>query len=376
MFIKKLSLKNFQKHSDLTLEFTSGVNYIYGSSDAGKSCIRRAIGFLFFGDPRTEVIRKEGTKQTSVLAIMDNEVEVERIKSSSINRYIVRKDGQELIYDSIGASIPKEVQQILQVSTINIDDKEELLNLNIEKQITLPFLSDKSPAFRNKLFNILTGNDVVDKIIQNLNKEMLGIGRDIKSEQEFIETNEPRLQEVTIQHSEKAKVLGNFQEKREILLKKVDQYKKLVDLQTRITTITAGLVQTQEALQGIKIVPEEIIGKLKGLIDKWIALDDLQEAVEANKTAILEAESALKGIKIPEMDILTVRGQIERLKALQRIQDSYLDIETNRKEKQAMIQRQIELIVQSDEKYSTLLKEAGVCPVCKQDTSKCGITHG
>ena len=123
MNVSKIILKNFQKHSDLTLNFTSGVNYIYGSSDAGKSCIRRAIGFLFFGDPRSDdTIRKEGTKVTSVTAILDNGAEVERVKSSSINRYIVRVPGhKELTYDSIGATIPEEVKQILQVDLVEIE---------------------------------------------------------------------------------------------------------------------------------------------------------------------------------------------------------------------------------------------------------------
>ena len=374
MWLKELELFEFQKHAHLKLTFGPGVNYLYGASDAGKSCIRRAIGFLYFGDPRTDVIRREGSKQTSVRAVMNDDIEVERIKSSSINRYIIRKPNcKELVFDSIGASIPEEVQKILQVSTLNIDDKEAPLNLNIEKQITLPFLSDRSPSFRNKLFNRLTGNDLLDKLIQNLNKEMLGIGRDIKAAQEFIATNEPRLQEVTIQHSDKAKVLGNFQEKREVLLKKVDQYKKLVDLQTRLGAITTGLTQTQEALKVIKMVPQETINSLHTMIDSWISFTDLKEALEANKTSLLEAESALKGIKTPEMDIHTVRVQIDRLKALQRIREGFGDLEAGIKEKQAMLQRQIEQIGQCEEKYSTLLKEAGVCPVCKQDTTKCQV---
>ena len=111
MWLKKLTLKNFQKHENLTLDFTPGVNILYGHSDAGKSCIRRAIGFVFFGDPRTDaVIRKEGTKQTSVTALLDNGNEVERVKSASVNRYIVRVPNEkELVYDSIGAEIPEEV---------------------------------------------------------------------------------------------------------------------------------------------------------------------------------------------------------------------------------------------------------------------------
>src|SRR5271165_1267211 len=110
MWLKKLTLKNFQKHEDLTLDFTPGVNILYGHSDAGKSCIRRAVGFLFFNDPRTDdIIRKEGTKTTSVCGLLDDDTEVERVKSASVNRYVIRHPGRkDMVYDSIGSEIPEE----------------------------------------------------------------------------------------------------------------------------------------------------------------------------------------------------------------------------------------------------------------------------
>ena len=35
--ISSVHIKNFQKHKDLSLEFTPGINVITGKSDAGKS---------------------------------------------------------------------------------------------------------------------------------------------------------------------------------------------------------------------------------------------------------------------------------------------------------------------------------------------------
>ena len=74
MWIHQLILKNFQKHSNLTLDFFSEVNVLYGATDAGKSCVRRAISWVFFGIPQGDVIRKEGTKKTSVKVILSNDI--------------------------------------------------------------------------------------------------------------------------------------------------------------------------------------------------------------------------------------------------------------------------------------------------------------
>jgi DNA repair protein SbcC/Rad50 len=317
MWITRLVLNNFQKHSNLTLNFTDGVNYIYGASDVGKSCIRRALGFLFFGDPRTDDIRKEGTKQTSVSALLDNGIEVERVKSASINRYIIRKNGEEVVYDSIGATIPEDVAKVLQVRTIDID--KENLNLNIAEQISLPFLTEKSGSFRLKLFNHLTGNDLIDTVLQAMNKEILGIGRDIKVEQEFITNNEPKLQEVTIQHEEKAKKLGNFKEKRELLLTKIETYKKLLELQINVRQNLSDIDDTQTRLGYIKIVPEETITNLHTLIDKWVILDDLYGALKENKSSIEQILKESRELKLPELDLKVIKDQINRLEALNKV---------------------------------------------------------
>jgi len=72
MNIKQIILKNFQKHSDLTLDLKEGVNIIYGASDKGKSTIRRAIEWCLFCE-QISGVRKEGTKQTSVTIIFENQ---------------------------------------------------------------------------------------------------------------------------------------------------------------------------------------------------------------------------------------------------------------------------------------------------------------
>jgi len=188
IWIKKLELINFQKHADLTIPLVNGINVIHGASFAGKSCVVRAIKWLFFNEPKGDVVRKEEgdkfTKKTSVKITFENngkEITVERVKSNSINSYIVY-DGEkkEPPYNSVGKTIPDDIKKLLGVSTFNID-KDSLI-LNVANQITLPFLFDKSGTFRMKLFNKLTGASIIDKVFQSLNKDILQLNRKEKSE--------------------------------------------------------------------------------------------------------------------------------------------------------------------------------------------------
>ena len=196
MYIKSLKLNNFQKHSDLQINFVNGVNVLYGASDIGKSCIRRAIEWVVQNES-IDGVRKTGTKKTTVTITLDNNIEVERVRSTSINRYIIRKGKDEQVYDAIGKSIPDEVKEVLTIYPIDIDGEQ--IYLNSQPQIGLPFLFDKSPAFRMKLFNKLTGNDVLDRLFSEFNKDILRIKRNLKEETERFKDREPKLNDKKIE---------------------------------------------------------------------------------------------------------------------------------------------------------------------------------
>jgi DNA repair protein SbcC/Rad50 len=247
LWLQEIELNNFQKHASLKLQFNEGVTIVYGASDAGKSCIRRAISFLFFNEPHGESIRKIGTKQTSVRGLLSNGWEVTRIKSASINRIIISKDGVEKVFDSVGATTPEEVQKILEVRELTID--KEVLNLNISKQITLPFLYDKPATFRAKLFNLLTGNDLIDKIVQNFNKELLSISRDLKVENEFVTKNEPELLQLKEQIDNKKSIYTSLRDKLEQIKCNIRDLKGLQQKNERLTLIKEQVEKYKEELK-------------------------------------------------------------------------------------------------------------------------------
>jgi exonuclease SbcC len=323
MHITKLELHDFQKHKDLTLDFTKGINVIYGQTDVGKSCIVRAIKWVAFNEPLGDDIRKEGSKKTSVKMTLDTGIQVEKIKSNTVNAYVIYRDGQKQRFDSIGKTIPEEVQKILGIRPLDIDG--EKIILNIADQIALPFLLDRTPGFRAKLFNKLTGSDITDKVLQSYNKDLLQISRDTKNETEKVEELNKQLKKVTIQKSKLNTLYGNLSKNQKNIQTLYDKYQTLLEIKNK-----------------------------------------LQQNTKENNRLIRE----LKTIKIPNIDIPTLRQKIDQLQKL-----IELDTAINRNENQTIkVTKQIKNINQSltqeINNYRNILKEAKVCPICKQEITE------
>lgn len=307
--LKKLTLNNFQKHEHLELNFVNGVNVLYGASDIGKSCIRRAIEWIVQNE-NIDGIRKTGTKKTSVSILLDDDIEIERIRSQSINRYIIRKDGDEQIFDAVGKSIPSEVKKVLTIYPIEVDGEE--IYLNSQPQIGLPFLFDKSPAFRMKLFNKLTGNDVLDKLFGEFNKDILRIKRDIREETDRFENRKDTLQSKKIE-MEKAVAVHTRLKKRMLCLKqKYIKYENLLKLRENMESVFGNQKNVVSNIKGIKIPEDDVLQVLRKNIDRYDLLVTLERSFEKVDIGLDKVREGLKDYKPVSIDYGDLRGKIER----------------------------------------------------------------
>ena len=145
-------------------------------------------------------VRKTGTKITIGEIENDDGTIIRRIKSASINAYEIEKDEEIKRYDSFGRNMPDEVLNTLGCRLMDIDG--DGLNLNISPQISLPFLLKESPVFRMKVLNKLTGNDILDSVVQSFNKDNLKISRESKVLEEDKEDKEKIYSEELIKLTE------------------------------------------------------------------------------------------------------------------------------------------------------------------------------
>ena len=319
--LNKIHIKNFQKHADLELEFKEdGVTVLHGASEVGKSCIRRAIEFVF--EHQTfQGQRKVDTKKTSVKAWLKDNKTVERIISNSINRYVISQDGSEQIFDSVGRTAPLEVREFIGIFPIDLDGEE--IYLNSYPQIGKPFLFDQSPSARMKLFNKLTGNDVLDKLFAEFNKDILRIKRNIREETENFEKRSSDLESKKME-TEKAVAVHTRLKKRVLCLKeKYVKYENLLKLKGNLESVFGNQKNVVCDIKGIKIPEDDVLQVLRKNIDRYDKLVTVEGYSEKVDNQLNRVREGLKDYKPVSIDLEALKGKIGRFEGLGAVYEKF-----------------------------------------------------
>jgi len=359
--LKTIKLQNFQKHKNLTIDFNEDINLITGLSNKGKSCIRRAIDWVIFCLNISEKdLRKEGSKITKVTLLFNNEVEVEKVRSSSINRYILRKpDEEEQIFDSFGKTTPEEISNCIGMSQIDIE--KESLNLNIAEQLTLPFLLDKSPSFRAKLFNKLTGNELLDILFKTCNRESLRIGRELKTTEELIVKQENDVVEYSELYKNNKKKLASVTAKFSSLKEKDDLSEKLNNIALDLVEKNVDIKYVDTKLASINIINEETICNLQKKAEIYTQYTKINDNLQ-------QINSDLKDIKlksISDINFDTLRKKCDTLSKLGMIDAKNC---SNNREYDCLEENIVDVINTIDyDKVALkeLWSKCDTCPLCK-----------
>lgn len=273
MFIKQIQLKNFQKHSDLTVNLTNGVNTIVGKTGAGKSCIIRALRWIL-NDITGDFLRKEGTKKTEVTIKLDNGIKITRVRSDTVNRYILENNGETEEFNSIGKTLPEKIKSILNVPILKVD-KEELL-LNVHTQLASPFLLGDTGTYRSKVLNALTGNDILEAVLRSYNRDLLELSKNTRNYQEEIK------------------------EKQELITKFKQEHDNIKVIYDNVSVIVTSVKTVQERVQKVALLSEQIIKNNQQIKNNQETLDNtvvLSNQTTENLTISIEDYLTIYDIK-------------------------------------------------------------------------------
>lgn len=166
--IHNLNLRNFKKHSDLDLEFTEGLNGIFGPNYTGKTTILYGILYALGGAshiPGTN-IQKVGTN-TGLHAIMEFDVagDVYRVERKKSGAYLYAIDREA------------DDEQMIASGTSNVTSKiEELLGMSIKRFRQLKYAEQKKAhalltlgaTELHKIIEELTGIDQINVALEKL----------------------------------------------------------------------------------------------------------------------------------------------------------------------------------------------------------------
>ncbi|MCK9542956.1 MAG: AAA family ATPase [Novosphingobium sp.] len=360
----KARLINFQKHSDLTVDFNDDVTIFTGLTDAGKSVIRRAIDWtIFCSGIKENDLRKEGTKQTSVVLSFNNGVEVEKVKSNSINRYILRKPNEdEQVFDNFGKDTPQAIKDAIGMSQIDIGS--ESLNLNISEQLVLPFLLDKTPSFRSKLFNKITGNELLDSLFKKCNKESLRISREYKDVEEVLVKQENDVVKFSEQYNHDKKILDSIKNKYAILKEKSKKLEELKRLSSLISENELALKQVEKRLSSIVMIDDQTISDLRKKAEKHSKLVEISKKLSEINSMLQKIESSK--INIPEVDFQELYNKNELFIKLNKISTEMKNLQNQDSKNDKSIDESLKMLYNNQEELDEIWKKLdNVCPLCK-----------
>lgn len=179
--LEQLTIRNFQAHRKLSVDFDPHVTTIVGSSDVGKSAIIRALRWLCLNQPSGAGFIRHGSKSVQVSLSVDDCV-ITRHKSSTNNLY--RLDNQE--YKAFKSDVPETISRLLNTS-----------NLNFQLQHDAPFWFSLPASHVSRELNQIVDLGVIDSSLQR-------IGSTLRIARVEAETSERRLQEAEEHQAELA----------------------------------------------------------------------------------------------------------------------------------------------------------------------------
>lgn len=169
--LEKLTVRNFQKHQVLEVEFDEHVTCIVGPSDAGKSAVLRALRWLVCNRPSGTAFVRHGSHRVRVELVVDG-TSVVRDRGRKVNQY--RLAGQA--YKALGQSgTPEAVAGLL-----NIGD------VSWQGQHASPFWFADSPGTVAKNLNSVVNLDLIDKTLAHL-------AADLRKAKTTVEVSKQRL---------------------------------------------------------------------------------------------------------------------------------------------------------------------------------------
>ena len=362
----KLSLHNFQSISEGELTFKTGLNFIIGQSNSGKSATFRALKACLLNPKGSQRFIKKGNNKSEIkLYYNGNEIEWDRTSKES--SYII--NGEQ--YIKTGAS---DAFKILMNDTGFVKDEKEGALMNMEEELQLPFPFGVSKADLFKLFeNVFCVSDSA-VILKAAKEQEDGIKDNIAA----LELEKEKI---------KSKLLNLQEFKNFIDLEKLNGYKeKLEQKGNRIELLQEGLPEIKRALILNKANLEvgeqdfhdlfspylEALGLKKVLAQtkdlhklskdlqelKYNADDKLgcyQELKKLSKT--LQNLKKLNKIKVLEKSFESKLGKYKELKDLYLY---VLNMQRKIKDLQVDEKREKERIGSIEAK----LKEFKVCPLC------------
>lgn len=340
--IDEILIKNFQSHEDSHLSFSPGVNVIIGSSDSGKSAIKRALCAVTDNNFSTSFIRTDESKAEVSLFIEG--FEIKRTRSNTENSYFFHKS----LYEGFGTNIPEIISNF-----INFNE------LNVQHQADTPFLIAETSGEVSRFLNKKVNLEIMDTTLKNLNSKR----KKVLSELEFTESEKSKL-EVQIQEYDFIKNIEKL----------VLQGEKLEAYVIKISQNINLLSKTCEKIQKI----QHDLSDMANINSELSLIEQAETLIKSESSlniTLLKLKSLISSIQLREKNIKEKTISDEENESVEQCLILYKEIEKSISHKETLnkLLKRIDqigsVLKQHENKISRLEKEwhekmPEICPLC------------
>lgn len=370
----RLRIKNFQIIRKADITFKPGLNVIIGPTNNGKSAIFRAIEAAIYNKSTDSVITAGERKAAVGIDYNGHSVIWQRDSGRKDFKVVYTIDGEGLT--KVGRGLLEEVEGALGITEIELLKSKE--KINFIKQMSYPFLLDKTPSQLFEFLSLSAEEENLNKILSTMKQDYRSMTDSLQSLNGAMDVLKENKFKERHRYEKGSGFLSN--KEYEWIMSEVERFEKLENIEKKAEDIkskTEAIEETEKKLMADERVCEEI-SPLTERIGEIFRKTELIEAGINNLRRAIGQEVLIKNdlekteVWVKEfnkdnlenvMDILKARKEEiakreAMLKEFRRSETSVRDIE----KKINTSSRELESAL--DE-----LKEFKVCPVCGSDLS-------
>jgi DNA repair exonuclease SbcCD ATPase subunit len=186
--LKEARIFCFQSHEATVLKFGSGINIIVGEgNDIGKTALFRAIEWPITNRPLGDGFISNFQDGSAKVELITEDANVIRTKGPKENKYILTAgEFNEEVFKAFGSNPPEPVRDAL-----------NFLDVNIQKQLSLPFLVLDSPGQIAQHIRDIANLDDIDKVINLLKSKARTVIDQLAIHNKSLEKTDQELTEIS-----------------------------------------------------------------------------------------------------------------------------------------------------------------------------------
>ena len=313
MIIKKVQLENYRSHSNITVEFTKGVNLILGKNGRGKTSILEAISTVMFNTKDRS--GKETGKSYIKFGEKSSKVEIDFIANDGREynlktEFFKTKPKKQTLKDMIGSEYDGDIQEKLEeLCGIKKGFEETYENIVIAKQNEFINIFKDSGTKREKTFNKIFNTQIYKEMYDSFLKEAIDKYKekvkDLDKEITFLKENMEDKEQIT-----------NFLKEEEIIKNTLNKdFSKTTETINKLSNEIKDYETTEIELNNLVKNIKDEENKIKKYLN--ILKENIIEAKQAKKSKIIVKETEKSYLEYLDIE--------NRLKDLRENLDNLLD---------------------------------------------------